>query len=165
VGLEGEQPPRIALVAAPAGSVYVVGERTFAVAVGYIGGADVTAGDLRVVCAAFGQNFAAVNVVALDDDAIGDSRRLLVTVVGRAQNQDITWNEERTSLGANWGHGPPIVEYVPATITLAGTAGLRVYALAPDGTRTHRVRAKRQEDDLTFVVSPRDRTIHYEVAR
>ncbi len=156
-------PTPVTLMSAPRGQVYVINADAAAGAVGFLGGASVDAGALHVRCEGFGRDFAAVTAVALDEKPLSQSSRVLVTIVGRARNQDITWNQDRTSVGAKWGHGPPIVERVPATLTLAGAVNRTVYALAPDGQRGHRVTTKQEGGRLTFTVGAEDATIDYEI--
>jgi hypothetical protein len=142
----------------------VVDAPEVAAAVGYIGGASIDAGALHVSCERFGRDFASVTAVALDEKPLPESARVLVTIVGRAENQDMRWNADRTSVGGHWGHGPTIVERVPATIRLEGRAGATVYALAPDGSRATTVPATAGDGGaLTFSVAPDATTIHYEV--
>ena len=101
--------------------------------------------------------------IALDDLTLPESDRVLVTIVARAENQGMKWNEARTTTGAEWGHGPTIAERVPATIELATEGSRRVFALKPDGTRAAEVQATYTSGRLTFTVSPKDNTLHYEV--
>ncbi len=153
----------VTLITAPQGRVYVIAAERAAAAVGFLGGGSVDAGALHVCVARFGRDFASVTAVALDAKPLRTSARVLVTVVARAGNQGLVWNESRTSVGAAWGHGPTIAERVPATITLDGLAGRKVYPLAPDGTRAAPVPSADQSGALTFSVGPNDRTIHYEI--
>jgi len=102
--------------------------------------------------------------VALDEQDLRMSRRILITVGSRGENQDMSWNAERTSVGAGWGHGPPIAERVPATITLGGAMKRTVFALRPDGSRGKEVSAQPGASGaLTFSVGPRDDTLNYEI--
>lgn len=155
----------IRLVRAPQGPVYVAAADQAATATGFIGGASVVAGALKVDCGRFGFDFAAVTAVTLDGAAFGTSRRMLVTVVGRTENPGMEWDAVRQSVGDRWGHGPMTAEPVPATIALAGAAGATVYALAPDGTRAKRVEARAADGALVFTARAADRTIHYEIVR
>jgi hypothetical protein len=157
------EPAPVRLVTAPQGKVYVIDTPQAAAVVGYLGGATIDAGVLRVVCPRFGLDFASVTAVGLDARRLRESGRILVTVVARASNQGVVWNEARNSVGKNWGHGPTIAERVPATITLAGAAGRDVYALAPDGSRANKIKTSTHDGALTFTVQPRDKTLHYEV--
>lgn len=150
---------------APQGPVYVVSAEQAATATGFIGGATVEAGALKVECARFGFDFAAVTAVALDGAKLTDSRRVLVTLVGRTENPGMVWDAVRKSVSNRWGHGPMTAEPVPATITLVGAAGAKVYALAPDGSRARPVDAKVVAGALVFTARAADKTIHYEIVR
>jgi hypothetical protein len=164
IARSGERgPAQVKVVNAPQGKVFVVAGEQAAAAVGYLGGASIEAGPLTVRCARFGRDFASITAVALDERALRESARILVTVVARAENQAMGWNETRTSVGARWGHGPPIAERVPATITLPGSGERAVFALAPDGTRVRRVPATAADGILEFSVAVDDRTLHYEI--
>ncbi|MBE2214027.1 MAG: hypothetical protein IAE82_09170 [Opitutaceae bacterium] len=157
------EPGAVALVAGSRGQVYLVAAPAAAAVVGPIGGTEIRAGALQVACAEFGRGFAAITAVALDDLELAQSRRVLITLGARGENLDMSWNAERTSVGAAWGSGPTIAERVPATIVLAGDMARSVYALAPDGTRARRVDVSRVAGGLRFAVSPGDATMHYEV--
>ena len=156
-------PAPVRLVKADQGPVWVIDTPGAAAAVGFVGGAKVDAGALRVACGRFGVDFASVTAVALDGKSLGDSGRVLVTVVARASNLGIAWNPAHNSLGKNWGHGPTIAEHVPATVSLAVAGAREVCALAPDGTRAKSVKSTLKDGWLTFAVDGNDRTIEYEV--
>jgi hypothetical protein len=65
------------------------------------------------------------------------------------------WDEERTTVGREWGHGPTICEGVPLTVTIDGREGLRAWALNGDGTRGAEVGG--------LSVGPEYETVWYEV--
>ena len=156
-----QQPARV--LKAPQGQVFTATAERAAVASGFLGGTTVETGALRVTCPRFGRDFATVAAVALDGQPLAASARVLVTIVARAENQGMKWNAARTSVGTGWGHGPTIAERVPATITLAVAGPRKVYALAPDGTRVREVKTTATASALTFTVSPKDQTLHYEL--
>jgi hypothetical protein len=152
------------VIAAPQGQVLVAATARVAVATGFLGGTTTdTGGALKITCPRFGRDFATVAAVTLDEKPLASSTRVLVTVVARAENQEMKWNEHHNSVGTEWGHGPTIAERVPATLSLATDGPRRVFALAPDGTRARKVKATFADGLLTFSVSPKDRTLHYEI--
>ncbi len=155
--------PPSQIVQAPQGQVLTAAAPQAAVATGFLGGANVVAGPLHVVCPRFGRDFATVAAVALDSRSLATSKRVLVTIVARAENQEMKWNAARTSVGTDWGHGPTIAERVPATIELAASGPRTVYALKPDGTRARKVKTSYSNAILSFAVSPKDNTLHYEI--
>ena len=151
------------LIQATQGQVLVAAAPRTAVATGFLGGTTIDAGALRITCPRFGRDFATVAAVALDDHPLAATRRALVTIVARAQNQDMKWNAAHNSVGAAWGHGPTIAERVPATIALATDGPREVFALRPDGRRGRKVGVAYTDGRLTFAVSPDDHTLHYEI--
>ena len=155
--------PPAQIVQAPQGQVLTAVAPQAAVATGFLGGANVVAGPLHVACPRFGRDFATVAAVALDGRSLATSKRVLVTVVARAENQEMKWNAARTSVGTDWGHGPTIAERVPAAIELAASGPRTVYALKPDGTRARKVKTAFRNAILSFAVSPKDNTLHYEL--
>lgn len=159
----GETHAPVRLEAVSQGRVYVVEAEQSAAAVGFVGGSKVTAGALQVECARFGRDFASVTAVSLDGRPLRNSTRALVTVVARAHNRGMTWNDQRTSIGTNWGDGPMLAEFVPARISLAGSERRLVYPLAPDGTRRSAIATESVDGQLSFQTDPAQPTLHYEI--
>jgi len=153
----------VRVVNTPQGPVLVASGECLAVVTGYVGGTALDAGALRVKCPRFGRDFATAAAVSLDGKPIGVSGRILVTLVARAENQGMIWNETRTSVANHWGHGPTIVELVPATVTIVGDMARKVFALAPDGTRNREIETLVVDGAVSFTVSPEDKTLHYEM--
>jgi hypothetical protein len=166
VSLEGiaAAPDAARIDTTAAGQVFVAAGSSAAIVAGYIGGATIVAGDLTITTAAFGNNFASVAAVATDGRPLAESRRILVTVCGRVENQQMTWNQARTTIGTGWGHGPTLAEHVPATLTVEGAAKRSVYRLDARGQRSGQVSAQTTVGGLTFAVSPADQTLWYEIA-
>jgi hypothetical protein len=155
--------PPARVIKAAQGQVLVAATAHTAVATGFLGGATVEAGPLTITCPRFGRDFATVAAVSLDAQPLDTAPRVLVTVVARAENQDMKWNATRTTVGAAWGHGPTIAERVPATISFAVAGPRKVFALKPDGSRAREVKATYATGRLTFTVAPKDNTLHYEL--
>ena len=152
------------LVNGASGKIYVIDSEQAAGAVGYLGGSKADAGPLRVTCESFGNNFASITAIALDGRPIKESDRVLVTAVARAGNQGTEWNEARNSFGDKWGEGPTIAERVPATISLAGRADRKVFALNPDGSRGEQIDSTESSFGLQFVITDDVNTLHFEIA-
>ena len=95
--------------------------------------------------------FAAVMATSLDGKPIGDSRRLLVTAVGRAENtsqgfwppapEQMRWTPVAWMLPGQ-GRSPVIAEPVRANILLRAPAPAKVYRLDPTGRRDGEVETK-----------------------
>jgi hypothetical protein len=148
----------------PRGPVYVAHAASGATAVGFVGGAEITAGDLVVHCQPFGLNFAAISAVSLTDAPLRDSHRVLVTLAARAENTEMNWNAWRTSAGDIWGKGgSPVAERVPAQVRLRTNGERRVFALNPDGSRARAITAAYENGWLVFTTTEGPATLHYEV--
>ena len=131
--------------------------------VGYIGGQTVTLGEDTLVFPKFGSNFAAVTLTPTDGKPMTESHRLLLTLAGKVENQDMGWNADRTSVGDQWGHGPTVAEGIPATVTLKTSAARHVWALDGTGKRVEAVPATYADGALTFTVGPQYKTLWYEI--
>jgi hypothetical protein len=145
------------------GTLYLARTPQALAVVGHIGGREASAGGLSVQCEPFGRGFAAITAVSLDGLPVAQSRRVLVSLAARAENSGMVWNALRTSVGDQWGQGPTLAERVPARLRLAVNGARRVFALAPDGSRTREVSAVQENGSLAFRVEERDRTLHYEI--
>ena len=147
----------------PAGGQYRAVSPNAASVVGFVGGQTVTLGDYTLTFPKFGNNFAAVTLTPTDGKPLAQSRRLLLTLAGKVENQGMVWNADRTSVGDQWGHGPTVAEGIPATVTLKTAAARRVWALDGTGKRVQEVPAAYANGALTFMVGPQYKTLWYEV--
>lgn len=109
-------------------------------------------------------NFASMMLTALDGKPMEKTRLILLTVIDKAENSGMIWNQSRTSVGDQWGTGPVQVDGVAALITIhtVRTAPV-VYALAPTGKRLGKIESKLHASTLTFNISPVDHTVWYEI--
>jgi hypothetical protein len=132
----------------PAGDYsFTVNAPGWRMAAGAVSGRKIELGDLTAEFGKMAFNYACLAVAALDEKPIAESRKVLITVASRVENQGMTWNADRSSVGRGWGHGPTIAEFVPVTMNLPGS-GWKVSVLdgagapktdlkcAPDGSRT-----------------------------
>ena len=130
---------------------------------GFVGGQTVTLGANTLAFPAFGNDFAAATLTAMDQQPLAQSHRMLLTLVGKVENQDMGWNADRTSVGDKWGHGPTVAEGIPATMTLKTSAARHVWVLDGTGKRVGDVPAIFANGTLTFTVGPQFKTLWYEV--
>ena len=112
---------------------------------------------------AFGNNFAAIMLTAMDQQPLAQSHKMLLTLAGKVENQDMGWNADRTSVGDKWGHGPTVAEGIPATVTLKTRDARHVWALDGTGKRVGDVPAAFANGALTFTVGPQFKTLWYEI--
>jgi hypothetical protein len=111
------------------GGIFVAHAPAAAIAVGLLGGQTIRAGDATFTFPDFTGNFAAMTLTAMDNQPIVQSRRILLTLVNRAENQGMGWNAARTSVSNQWGRGPTLVTAPPATVTLKTDGPRQVFAL------------------------------------
>lgn len=105
-------------------------------------------------------DYAVVVLTSLTDDPITDSSSTLLTAVGSSENTAMQWNEERNSVGNDWGTGPTLVNGVSLSITWPSEPP-KVHALTGTGERDHAVRTH----DGTITVGPSHKTLWYELSR
>ncbi len=147
------------------GGQYSIATRRAQSTVGYVGGQTVTLGVNTLTFPAFGNDFAAVTLTAMDQEPTAQSHKLLLTLAGKVENQGMGWNADRTSVGDQWGHGPTLAEGIPATVTLKTNGPRRVWALDGTGAHTQRVPAAYAHGTLTFTVGPQYQTLWYGVEK
>jgi hypothetical protein len=61
--------------------------------------------------------FCSIIVTSLNEEPISGTQSLLLVATARSANQDMTWNEDRTSL-SDWGSAPTVIEPVRANVTV-----------------------------------------------
>jgi hypothetical protein len=95
---------------------------------------------------------ATVWVSALDNNAIPQSRRLLVTHLTDLQNTDIRYAEPERKTLLDWGRLPYLVRSGKAEIRLAlqNAANYEVFALSPGGKRVGQVPFRTDQGTLVF---------------
>ena len=156
-------PSSVRVTKTAAGDGYLAVSPSAQSVTGYVGGQSVTLGRNTLTFPAFGNNFAATTLTAMDRKPLAESRRLLLTLVGKVENQDMGWNAGRTSVGNKWGHGPTVAEGIPATVTLKTNVARHVWALDGEGKRMGEVPATYANGSLTFTVGPQFKTLWYEI--
>jgi hypothetical protein len=131
---------------------------------GYVGGQTIRSGAVALTFPEFGNNFAAYAVNALDGKPLTQSTRLLLTLVGKAENADMVWDAKRTTVSNHWGHGPVLAEGIPAAVMIANKSVRRVWVLDTRGGRVKEIPVTLSGGAATFTVGPEYGTIWYELA-
>ncbi|MBN2452247.1 MAG: carbohydrate binding domain-containing protein [Lentisphaeria bacterium] len=103
-------------------------------ALGRIGGQQLTLGDVTLRLDLPEGVWACVALVAADSRPLDRSGRMLLAVVTRAENSGMTWDEQRRSVGRNWGGEPVLAEGIPFELRGPGPAP-RAFALDAKGER------------------------------
>lgn len=147
----------------PKRAVYTVNAPAIRYAVGILGGREIELGDVTIRVTKATNDWAAVAVGALDGRPIAESNRILVVAVGRVENTDMGWNDDRTSVGTRWGKPPIVAEGIGASIALPN--GRTVQALDGTGRPKGEVPSNHKEGRLAFRIGPQYETIWYAVTR
>ena len=149
------------------GVTYTVDAPGAKVLAGFIGGDRFALSGVTFAFPDFGRNaegFGALTLVDLEGRDVTTTHRALLTLVGGAENTGMGWNDDRTSVGDQWGAGPVVAEGIPCVISLPTTRALRVFPLDASGKRGAPLAATRKEERLTFRVGPESKTLWYELA-
>ena len=122
-------------------------------------------GALRVSDVQSSNQWAALTLVALDKLPVNQSKSLLLTAMNRAENRDMNWNAERTSVGDKWGDGPMQIEVPRAQIKIQTSAkSARVFRLTATGARGKIQDSQLKNGVLSFEIGPQDQTVWWEIA-
>ena len=157
---------RLSVTKTPAGALYIADSPNAVALAGFVGGQTVTTTGATFTFPHFGNDFAAVTLTPLDRKPLAQSRHLLLTLVGKVENQDMHWNATRTSVGNQWGHGPVMVEGIPATVTFPALHPGHVYVLDATGHRGQEVPLSSPVGGLVmteFTIGPQYKTVWYEI--
>lgn len=107
--------------------------------------------------------FAAGGLTSMDGSPLETSKKLLLVMVGRAENPGMVWNATRDSL-SNWGNGPTHLAAPSAIVKFSTDAkDVRVWALDERGQRRTPVPATLKNGALKFQPSNLWRTVWYEI--
>ncbi len=128
-----------------------------AVLVGFLGGEPIAIGACRVQ----GSGFAAIAIESRDGKPIEQSRRLLISAVGSANNASLQWNADHTTATDSWKSGPPVVSTPDLRITLAGWDSAQVTPVQGHGA----IPTVRSQNGLTLSLSAQQQTIWWLVER
>lgn len=150
-------------VAASAGNpaLFTVDSPSSKAIIGYGGTARISLGEWQVDPVE--NQYGVLALSAIDGQEIIDSKRLVLTALGDAQNPGEVWNATRDSV-TNWGHGPTYVRGVSAQISLVSSQPkLEVWSLDATGARRSQVPAVYKNGVLTFAIGPQWQTAWYEI--
>jgi hypothetical protein len=74
--------------------------------------------------------FCSIIVTSLDAEPIAKSQSLLIVATARSTNQDMTWNEKRTSL-LSWGSAPTVIEPVRGSLIVRNVKSVENVEVVP----------------------------------
>ncbi len=99
------------------------------------------------------QNWANVLFTFIRSDDTGD--HWLLTATGYAENQGMQWtNDDKESVGRNWGDGPPLVEAVPLRLEMQNQENRpRIFALDERGKRKEEISHAARIENGTLIIN------------
>ena len=97
-------------------------------AVGWVGGRTMATSDAEFRLTT---PFCAVSLTALDARPLAASRKILLVAAARCANTGMKWNDQRTSIGDQWGRPPLLIEPVEGEIVLRRDPGAADLTLTP----------------------------------
>jgi hypothetical protein len=112
------------------------------------------------------QGWSAITLTVLDGEGFRAPARILLTATGYVQNSGMIWkDDQRNSVGNDWGHAPGLVEGIPAAIALPleGETTMRVWALDGRGQRGEEVPVTSAAGQGRMVIGPEFKTLWYEI--
>ncbi|HQF38976.1 MAG TPA: carbohydrate binding domain-containing protein [Opitutaceae bacterium] len=147
------------------GVVTVDTARTKAV-VGHVGSRTWDLGGVTIAPGATRQDWCTIGLTVLDGGAIGGGAgaRGVVVTTGDLANTGMAWKDStRTSVGANWGAAPTLIEVIPATVTLpVSPARVSAWALDARGQRTTAVAVGNSGGKAQLSLGQNGATVWYE---
>jgi hypothetical protein len=163
-GIDGRYQTAISAGQGDRGPVWSAYSDQAAVIAGHIVGEGIGRNGFGMRVTELAGDFGAVTLVTLDGKPIRTSKHMLLTVAGRAENIDMGWNADRTSVGDRWGRGPVHIAAAKGLVTMP-LHGRRMFALSPDGRRIAEVPWHYVDDSQSgFDIDPKYGTVWYEIA-
>jgi hypothetical protein len=142
-------------------ALFTVNSPSAKVIAGYSGVQSIDLQELQIVPAS--NQYGVISLSTLDGKGIVDSKRLLLTALGDAQNTGTRWNATRDSV-SNWGKGPTYVRGLNAQVgILLEQPNMKVWSLDATGARRSEVPSTYKNGFLTFVISPQWESVWYEI--
>lgn len=151
--------------AGPEEAVFTASAPAARVAVGQLGDQELALGDLTLRIGLQKDTWICFAASAVDGKPISQSEKVLLAVVHRVENTNMGWNEERTTVGRDWGRSPVVARGVTARLTWPGRQRPTVTALTPKGTRGQTVPVTGERDGWTIKLDPKLKTLWYVVER
>jgi hypothetical protein len=146
-------------------AIFTVNAEAVKAMVGYMGRRTFELGNVTVSMDSTEFNWAAITLTALDGAPIGNSSNILLVAAGRVENTDMGWNDDKTSVGAEWGEFPTRAEGIPAYIFLDSADRFRVYALDTIGNKKQEIRVRKQGQEQSFTIGAQYETLWYLLER
>jgi hypothetical protein len=142
-------------------AVFTVNAPAAKAAVGYIGGKEIELGEVSITMDTTEHNWGSIAMITLDGEPLHTSKKILLVAAGRAENTNMQWNDDKTTVGENWGESPPIVEGIPALIGFRGMDEFQATALNPAGNPSREVEVVRSNGAQYIGIGAQYETLWY----
>ncbi len=147
------------------GVVSIDTARTKAV-VGHVAGRTWNLGGVTIAPGATRQDWCTIGLTVLEGTSLAgaDGARGVIVTTGDLANTGMVWKDSsRTSVGANWGSAPTLIEVIPATITLpVSPARVSAWALDARGQRSAALTVANVGGKAQVVLGQNGATVWYE---
>ena len=134
---------------------------------GFVHGRTFKLGNIELALGKTRLDWATVSITSMDGTGFDGPGRILIAATSWLQNTGAKLEElgkDRATLRNRWGSEPVLCEGIPATITLpVGSQRAQFYPLDESGNRRAAVPCKNRDGHATVELSPRHRTLWYEV--
>ena len=133
---------------------------------GLIGGRTFKIGTWELDISATERDYAVVVATSRDGKPLEQSNSILITAVGNAENPDMKWNADRTSVGKNWGTEPAVINGIPLTLRFPESqSARRIFALDGAGKRIQEIPiALSPNGHRVAHLGPKWKTLWYELS-
>ena len=146
-------------------SVFTINSEAVKAAVGYIGGKNIKLGNVSIAMDTTTFNWATITLASIDGKSIENSSAILLVAAGRVENSDMQWNEDRTTVGGEWGNSPTLAEGIPAKIYFENSDKFKVYVLDPAGNIGDEIKVRKKSSKRSFVIGAQHKTLWYLLKR
>jgi hypothetical protein len=134
-------------------------------AIGYIGGKSIVVGNVTIAMDTIPDNWGVVTLTSLDGKSLNEASNILLVAAGKVENTGMGWNEERNSIGTEWGSSPTIAEGIPVKITLRDMDRLNMFALDSAGNRGNEIRVLKRRGNQELHIGAQYKTLWYILTR
>jgi hypothetical protein len=108
--------------------------------------------------------YAVVAATSMGAEPIADSRRLLVSAIGRIEPTGLRWTDEWRRDVAAHGQPPLLQEPVRARVLWRRKGKISAYALDNTGARAGPANLEKTDDGVKLVIDGKSPTVHWELA-
>lgn len=146
-------------------AIFTVNAPAARIAAGYIGGKQIELGDVTIAMDSTTFNWATISLTSLDRKSIEESSKILLIAAGRVENTDMGWNDDKTSVGTDWGSTPTRAEGIPARIIFSNMKPFSVNALDSAGNVGTKIRPVKQGNRRVLNIGAQYQTLWYLLTR